>query len=65
MCSRDLKTPWIDLNTLMRGQRRVLLRHGERPYQLSITRRGRLILTAADQDTDTAAAAAPPGKARS
>ncbi len=62
MCCRDPKIPWIDLKTLMCGQRRILLRHGERPYQLSITRRGRLILTAAPPDSD--AATATPDKAR-
>lgn len=34
----------------MAGQKQVILKHGNKPYLLSITRRGKLILTAAEFD---------------
>ena len=38
----------INLEEWMRGCKKVILQHGTRPYLLTITRRGKLILTAAD-----------------
>lgn len=37
----------IKLDEWMQGEKKVLLQHGERPYLLSITRKGNLILTSA------------------
>ena len=39
--------PSINLKTIMADQKKVILKHGDKPYLLSITRRGKLILTAA------------------
>lgn len=39
----------IKLQELMRGGKRLILEHGDKPYMLSITRKGKLILTAADE----------------
>ncbi|PWQ92552.1 hemin uptake protein HemP [Leucothrix pacifica] len=44
----ESQLPFIDLKTIMANGKRVILKHGEKPYLLSITRRGKLILTAAD-----------------
>lgn len=40
----------------MQGCKKVILQHGTRPYVLTITRRGKLILTAAELATETAPA---------
>lgn len=37
----------IHLKDLMKDNKQILLSHGEKLYRLSITRRGKLILTAA------------------
>lgn len=43
----DLKnTSTVKVSSLMVGSKKVILQHGEKPYLLSITRRGKLILTA-------------------
>ncbi|PID46563.1 MAG: hypothetical protein CSB47_03335 [Proteobacteria bacterium] len=42
--------PSLNLKTIMAGQKQVILKHGNKPYLLSITRRGKLILTAAEFD---------------
>lgn len=39
----------IPLQELMNGGKKVILEHGDKPYLLSITRKGKLILTAAEQ----------------
>lgn len=39
--------PRLPLAQLMNGQRQLILLHNEKEYLLSITRRGKLILTAA------------------
>lgn len=39
----------INLKELMRGGKKLILEHGDKPYLLSITRKGKLILTAADE----------------
>ncbi len=39
----------INLKELMQGGRKLILEHGDKPYLLSITRKGKLILTAADE----------------
>ena len=36
----------VDVSELMNGQNRMILEHKNKPYLLSITRRGKLILTA-------------------
>ncbi|GAA0416568.1 hypothetical protein GCM10009133_26290 [Cocleimonas flava] len=36
----------VDVSQLMNGQNKMILEHKEKPYLLSITRRGKLILTA-------------------
>lgn len=36
----------VDVTQLMNGQNKMILEHKEKPYLLSITRRGKLILTA-------------------
>lgn len=38
----------VDLQTLMQKDKRIVIWHGDKPYQLAITRRGKLILTAID-----------------
>lgn len=47
----DTKPPLVNLEELMRGCKKVILQHGKRPYFLTITRRGNLILTSADDDS--------------
>jgi hemin uptake protein HemP len=37
----------IKLTELMQGDKQVILKHDDKLYKLSITRRGKLILTAA------------------
>ncbi|PID50698.1 MAG: hypothetical protein CR991_00050 [Proteobacteria bacterium] len=39
----------INLDELMNGGKKIILQHGQRPYFLTITRRGKLILTAAEE----------------
>lgn len=39
----------INLEELMQGCKKVVLQHGKRPYFLTITRKGNLILTKADE----------------
>ena len=39
----------IDLQELMQKDRRIVIWHGDKPYQLAITKRGKLILTAIDR----------------
>lgn len=39
----------ISLKELMNGGKKIILEHGDKPYMLSITRKGKLILTAAEQ----------------
>lgn len=39
----------IKLHELMRGSKKLILEHDDKPYMLSITRKGKLILTAADE----------------
>lgn len=39
----------VKLQELMRGSKKLILEHGDKPYLLSITRKGKLILTAADE----------------
>ncbi|TXH69210.1 MAG: hemin uptake protein HemP [Thiothrix sp.] len=56
----------INVEEWMQGCKKVILQHGSRPYVLTITRRGKLILTAADTQLDTespASKADPIGKA--
>ena len=38
----------VDLAEIMADSKKIILKHGEKPYLLSITRRGKLILTAAE-----------------
>lgn len=44
----DVEPPRINLEELMRGCKKIILQHGKRPYCLTITRRGNLILTSAE-----------------
>lgn len=46
----DVEPKRINLEELMRGCKKIILQHGKRPYYLTITRRGNLILTSADDD---------------
>lgn len=39
--------PCINLEDWMQGFKKIVLKHGSRPYLLTITRKGNLILTAA------------------
>ncbi|MBU0656800.1 MAG: hemin uptake protein HemP [Gammaproteobacteria bacterium] len=48
----DEKPKRVNLEELMRGCKKIILQHGKRPYCLTITRRGNLILTSADDDAD-------------
>ena len=43
----------INLCDLMRDKKKLILEHGDKPYLLSITRRGKLILTAADEEKES------------
>lgn len=40
----------VKLQELMCGGKKLILEHGDKPYLLSITRKGKLILTAADEN---------------
>jgi hemin uptake protein HemP len=51
----ETKPPNINLEDLMRGSKKVILHHGKRPYCLTITRKGNLILTSAEENTNTGA----------
>lgn len=42
----------IKLRDLMRDKKKLILEHGDKPYLLSITRKGKLILTAADENEE-------------
>lgn len=46
----DIPPSRINLRDLMRDKKKLILEHGDKPYLLSITRKGKLILTAADED---------------
>jgi Hemin uptake protein hemP. len=48
----DVEPHRVNLEELMRGCKKIILQHGKRPYCLTITRRGNLILTSADDDAD-------------
>lgn len=48
----DVEPHRINLEEWMRGCKKIILQHGKRPYYLTITRRGNLILTSADDDAD-------------
>lgn len=50
----------INLEELMRGCKKIILQHGQRPYYLTITRRGNLILTSADRDAGKPESEHPP-----
>ena len=45
----DSQLPSFNLEELMRGCKKIILHHGQRPYYLTITRKGNLILTAAEE----------------
>ena len=56
----------INVEEWMQGCKKVILQHGPRPYVLTITHRGKLILTAAETQLDAEALATkadPIGKA--
>lgn len=42
----------VDLAEIMADSKKIILKHGEKPYLLSITRRGKLILTAAETNNE-------------
>lgn len=46
----------INVEEWMQGCKKVIIQHGSRPYVLTITRRGKLILTAAEIQTDALSA---------
>lgn len=43
----------LKLSDIMKGKKKVVLLHDEKRYSLSITRRGKLILTAAEEAIST------------
>ena len=47
MVSEDMNQ--IDVSKIMNGNKKAILRHADKQYLLSITRRGKLILTAAEE----------------
>jgi len=49
----DIPLNRIKLSDLMRDEKKLILEHGDKPYLLSITRKGRLILTAADEEKES------------
>jgi hypothetical protein len=44
----------INVDEWMQGCKKVILQHGTRPYVLTLTRRGKLILTAAELSAEAA-----------
>lgn len=44
--------PSIKLKEIMADSKKIILKHGDKPYLLSITRRGKLILTASEAPMD-------------
>lgn len=54
----DIEPRRVNLEDLMRGCKKIILQHGKRPYCLSITRRGNLILTSAEE-TETKSGSQP------
>lgn len=44
--------PSIKLKEIMADSKTIILKHGDKPYLLSITRRGKLILTASEAPMD-------------
>lgn len=52
----------IDLEDLMQGCKKIILQHGQRPYFLTITRKGNLILTRAEEAENPNAANDAPEK---
>ena len=51
----DSKLPSVNLEDLMRGCKKIILQHGTRPYCLTITRKGNLILTSAEENSNSPA----------
>lgn len=49
----DIPPSRINLRDLMRDKKKLILEHGDKPYLLSITRKGKLILTAASEENDS------------
>jgi hemin uptake protein HemP len=45
--------PCINLEEWMQGFKKIVLKHDSRPYYLTITRKGNLILTAATETNST------------
>lgn len=58
----DVEPRRINLEELMRGGKKIILQHGKRPYCLTITRRGNLILTSAAEEADKRPAADDPSE---
>ena len=50
----------INVEEWMQGCKKVILQHGARPYVLTITRRGKLILAAAETQLETEFTASKP-----
>lgn len=46
------KVKQLSVSKIMKGKRKIILNHANKEYMLSITRRGKLILTAADSVRD-------------
>ncbi|MCF6190819.1 MAG: hemin uptake protein HemP [Cocleimonas sp.] len=44
----------IDVGNMMQGNKKAVLMHNHKQYLLSVTRRGKLILTLAEEKTDSA-----------
>lgn len=51
----ESKLPSINLEDLMRGCKKIILHHGKRPYCLTITRKGNLNLTSAEENSNSPA----------
>jgi hemin uptake protein HemP len=49
----DIPPDRIKLSDLMCDKKKLILEHGDKPYLLSITRKGRLILTAASEEKES------------
>jgi len=51
MIMSNTNLPSIKLKEIMADSKKIILKHGDKPYLLSITRRGKLILTASEEPT--------------
>ena len=52
MIMSNSSLPSIKLKEIMADSKKIILKHGDKPYLLSITRRGKLILTASEEPSE-------------